>query len=152
MRVSPSIRPPVTSASNTRTRTVAKKNISDHLSLPADLVNGIIPTVIGDIDPKGETTLLDACIYPQAARREIENRGVRRRPYSFGMPAKATHYVIKMDIGGITGVAAKVLGKQPPPVDIWVTKEAPTFLRSDAPLYEDGPIWRIELASPVWRK
>ncbi len=130
----------------------SEKSISDHLSLPADLVNGIIPTVIGDIDPKGETTLsmLVSTPKPRVVKLKIAASG--EDSYSFGMPAKATHYVIKMDIGGITGVAAKVLGKQPPPVNIWVTKEAPTFLRSDAPLYEDGPIWRIELASPVWRK
>ena len=33
------------------------KNISDRLSLPPDLANGMIPTLMGDIDPKAETTL-----------------------------------------------------------------------------------------------
>jgi hypothetical protein len=69
-----------------------------------------------------------------------------------GMSGKATQYIIKIDIGGVTGVAAKVVGKQPPPVHIWVTANEPTFLRSDGPLYEDGPIWRIEIASPIWQK
>ncbi len=32
-----------------------------------------------------------------------------------GSGAKATHYIVKIDIGGIEGVAAKVVGKQPPP-------------------------------------
>jgi hypothetical protein len=26
--------------------------------------------------------------------------------------------------------------------------EAPTFLEFEEPLYEDGPVWRIELAAP----
>jgi len=130
-----------------------EKNISDHLSLPADLANGIIPTVIADVDPRAETTLAMLVSTPKPRVVKLKIAASGEESYSgAGVAAKATHYIIKIDIGGVTGVAAKVLGKQPPPVDIWVTKEAPTFLRSDAPLYEDGPIWRIELASPVWRK
>ena len=71
----------------------------------------------------------------------------------FGSAAKATHYVIKVDIGGVTGVVAKVIGKQPTPTDVWIAAgNAPIFLKSEGQLYEDGPIWRIELASPIWPK
>jgi hypothetical protein len=67
--------------------------------------------------------------------------------------AKATHFIIKVDIGGVTGVAAKVVGKQPPPIHMWIAAgNAPVFLKSEGPLYEDGPIWQIELASPTWPK
>jgi hypothetical protein len=70
-----------------------------------------------------------------------------------GAAAKATHYIMKIDIGGIAGVAAKVVGKQPPPLNFWIAAgTAPVFLKSEGPLYEDGPLWRIELASPVWPK
>ena len=70
-----------------------------------------------------------------------------------GLGAKATHYIIKIDIGGVTGVVAKVVGKQPPPIHVWVAAgNAPVFLRSEGPLYDDGPIWRVELASPAWPK
>jgi hypothetical protein len=70
-----------------------------------------------------------------------------------GTGAKATHYIVRIDIGGITGVAAKVTGKQPPPMNMWVAAgDSPVFLKSEGPLYEDGPIWRIELASPIWPK
>ena len=32
-----------------------------------------------------------------------------------------------------------------------LTDAAPAFVRSDGPLYGDGPIWRMELAVPaVW--
>jgi hypothetical protein len=67
-----------------------------------------------------------------------------------GVSAQATHYVINIDIGGVAGAAAKVLGKQPPPTHVWIVRNSPIFLKSEAPLYEDGPIWRIELASPSW--
>jgi hypothetical protein len=131
-----------------------EKNISDHLALPPDLANGIVPIMIGDVDPKAETTLsmLVSTPKPRVVKLKISASDDESYTIGGGILPKATHYVMKIDIGGITGVAAKVVGKQPPPVDLWVTKDAPTFLRSDGPLYEDGPIWRIELASPVWPK
>jgi hypothetical protein len=60
---------------------------------------------------------------------------------------------MKIDIGGVEGVAAKLVGKQPPPEDFWIDSgNAPAFLKSQGPLFDDGPVWRIELASPVWPK
>jgi hypothetical protein len=130
-----------------------EKTISDHLALPPDLANGIVPTLMGDLDPKVETTLSMLVSTPKPRVVKLKISASNDDSYSIGgISSNATHYVIKIDIGGITGVAAKVVGKQPLPVDLWVTKDAPTFLRSDGPLYEDGPIWRIELASPVWSK
>jgi hypothetical protein len=46
---------------------------------------------------------------------------------------------------------AQLLGKKPPDTHIWILQgEAPTFGKSEGPLYLGGPIWRIELTSPVW--
>ena len=130
------------------------KTIDDKLSLPPDLANGILPTLLTQVDPKVETTLsmLVATPKPRVVKLKIS----ATEPDSFsvgGVAAKATHYVIKIDIGGVTGVVAKVAGKQPPPIHFWVAAgNAPVFLKSEGPLFEDGPIWRIELASPVWPK
>jgi hypothetical protein len=39
----------------------------------------------------------------------------------------------------------------PTDTHVWVTGGvAPVFVRSEGSLFEGGPIWRIELASPVW--
>ncbi len=52
-------------------------------------------------------------------------------------------------IGGIEGK----IGKQPPDIHVWVLGgEAPAFVKMEGPLFYGGPIWRIELASPVWPK
>jgi hypothetical protein len=68
-----------------------------------------------------------------------------------GFGNKANHYVVKIDIGSVSGVVAKIAGKLPPSIQMWVAGgDAPVFLKSEGPLYEDGPIWRIELASPTW--
>ena len=36
---------------------------------------------------------------------------------------------------------------------VWILEgEAPAFVKSEGPLYFGGPVWRIELTSPVWPK
>ena len=54
-------------------------------------------------------------------------------------------------IGGIAGWIAPLLGKEPPNIHVWILRgKAPAFVKSEGPLYNGGPIWRIELTSPVW--
>jgi hypothetical protein len=68
-----------------------------------------------------------------------------------GAPRQATHYVVKPKIGGVAGLIAPLVGKQPPDSHVWILPgEAPAFVKSEGPLYFGGPVWRIELASPVW--
>jgi hypothetical protein len=130
------------------------KTISEDVTLPPDLANGFIPILLTDADPAVETTLSMVVVTPKPRVVKLKISSTEEDPFSIGgSVAKATHYVIKIDIGGLTGVAAKVVGKQPPPVHVWVAAgNAPVFLKSEGALYEDGPIWRIELASPSWPK
>ena len=68
-----------------------------------------------------------------------------------GAGRKATHYVLKVEIGGIAGLLAPLLGKQPPDSHVWILGgEAPAFVKSEQPLYRRGADPRIELVSPVW--
>jgi hypothetical protein len=63
----------------------------------------------------------------------------------------AEQYRMRTDIGGVAGLVAPVVGNKPPDTEFWlVGGEAPSFVASEGPLYQDGPIWRIELVSPVW--
>ena len=59
--------------------------------------------------------------------------------------------MLKVDIGGIAGVVAPLVGKQPPDSNVWILEgEAPAFVRSQAPMFTGGPLWQTELVSPVW--
>jgi hypothetical protein len=129
-----------------------EKTITKQLSLPPDLANGIVTTVLTDVDPKVETTLsmLVATPEPRMVKLKISSEGADSFSIG-GSPHKATHYVMKIDLGPVTGTVAKVIGKQPPPMEIWMaTGNAPIFLKSEGQMFQDGPIWRIELASPSW--
>jgi hypothetical protein len=132
-----------------------EKTITDRLKMPADLANGLVPTLLGDIDPKAQKATLSMLVAtpkPRLVKLEISPAG--EDSFSVGgAPAKAMRYVVRVDIGGISGVIAPIIGKQPPDTQVWMAGgPAPGFLKSEGPLFQDGPIWRIELSSPVWPK
>jgi hypothetical protein len=131
-----------------------EKTVADKLALPPDLANGILTLLLTEASPRSEMTLsmLVSTPKPRVVKLKISPSG-QASFTAGGSEAMANHYIMKIDIGGVVGVAAKALGKQPPPEDFWIAAgNAPVFLKSEGPLYEDGPIWRIELASPVWPK
>lgn len=132
-----------------------EKRITEHLKLPADLANGIVTTLLGDIDPKTPKSIVSMVVStpkPRLVKLEISPLG--EESFSVGgSAAKAMRYVVKVEIGGISGIVASIIGKQPPDTHIWmVGGKAPGFLKSEGPMFQDGPVWRIELTSPVWPK
>jgi hypothetical protein len=68
-----------------------------------------------------------------------------------GASHKAVRFSVKVELGGLVGLIAPLLGKQPHDTSVWILGgEAPGFVRSEGPMYQGGPLWRIELASPLW--
>jgi hypothetical protein len=132
-----------------------EKAVTDTLKLPADLANGLITTLIRNVDPKATKTMLSMVAStpkPRLVKLAISPDGYDS--FSVGSQVlKATRYVVKVEIGGVAGAVASVAGKQPPDTHVWVLGgKAPVFLKSEGPLFDEGPIWRIELASPIWPK
>jgi hypothetical protein len=72
--------------------------------------------------------------------------------FTLGTTARnATHYVIKVEIGGVAGFVAPLIGKQPADTHVWILQgEAPAFVKMEGPMYDGGPLWRLELARPSW--
>jgi hypothetical protein len=126
---------------------------TDHLDLPADLANGMVPLIIANIRPGvAQTTvpLLVTTPKPRLIKLLISSQG--EEPFSIaGSSRKAIHYEIKIEIGGIEGMVAPLVGKAPPNIELWIIAgQAPTFVREQGPIYPEGPVMTIELASPVW--
>jgi hypothetical protein len=68
-----------------------------------------------------------------------------------GTARRASDYVLHVELGGVTGVIAPIIGKQPADYHIWIRKgTAPAFIREEGQFYEGGPIWRIEQISPTF--
>src|SRR4029077_5350844 len=130
-----------------------EKVTTDHLKLPPDISNGMVVTSLKNIQPDApemKVSMVAATPKPMLVKLAISSQG--EEPFSIaGSGRKAALYVVKVEIGGLTGIMAELLGKKPPDTHVWVLQgEAPTFVKSEGPLYLGGPIWRIELTSPVW--
>jgi hypothetical protein len=126
---------------------------SEHMTLPHDLANGLISVFLKNIPPGNDplsASMLVATPKPRLVRLAMSQQG--DDTFLFGSEQrKATHYVVKIELKGITGVVAELVGKKPPDIHTWILRGvAPAFLKSSGPLYPGGPIWQIELASPTW--
>ena len=128
---------------------------AERMELPPDLANGMILTLLKNVRPGASPaawSMVATTPKPRLVKLAVSSAG--EEPFSTGgMSRKATHYIVKIEIGGLTGLIAPLVGKQPPDSHVWVLGgEAPAFVKSEGPLFLGGPIWRIELVSPVWPK
>jgi hypothetical protein len=100
--------------------------------------------------PQIEVPVVVAAPKPRLVKIVVNTQGME--PFSLaGFSREAMHYVAKVDIGGVAGVVAPMIGKQPPDSQIWILGgEVPVFVKSETLSYMGGPIWRMELISPVW--
>ena len=132
-----------------------EKVISERLDLPSDTSNGMLLALLKNIRPETpRTTLSMVAATPKPRLVKLVVTPAGEDPLSVGgSPRKATHYVVKIEIGGLAGVVAPLVGKQPEDTHVWIMGgAAPAFVRADGQLYQGGPIWRIDLLSPTWPK
>jgi hypothetical protein len=126
----------------------AKKPDVRQMKLPEDLANGLLVTLMKNLSPDDQVKvpMLAGSTKPRVVELTIRSEG--RKDFSLeGRMISATHYVVHTTIGGVTGAMASLLGKQPPDAHFWIRGgKAPTFIRASTPLYDEGPVWTIELA------
>ena len=131
-----------------------EKTINERMTLPPDVANGLSLILLQNIQPKTpKTTVSMVATTPKPRLVKLVITPDGEESFAVGKAKHtATHYVIKVDIGGVAGAVAPVVGKQPPNLHVWIDGEegAPVFLRMEGPLFNEGPIWRIEMASPTW--
>ena len=118
------------------------------LTLPSDVANGLMVPVLKNLNPT--TASVNASWVaptpkPRYVKLAVSNAGVEPSP-SAGSNRSVIHYVIKAEIGGLSGLLAPLVGKQPPDTHVWILDgEASAFVKSEGPLYLGGPVWRIEI-------
>jgi hypothetical protein len=126
---------------------------SEHLDLPPDLVNGLILSIMKNIRPdvpETKVSMVVATPKPRLVKVAISPNG--EEPFSLvGSHRKATRFRLKIELGGVAGVVAPLIGKAPPEIQIWIIAgQAPAFVREEGPLYLGGPVLTILLTSPAW--
>jgi hypothetical protein len=126
--------------------------VNERLDLPADLANGLVLTLLKNIRPDAGITVSFLAITPKPRLVKLVIAPDAQERFKLGGETKAaTRFRVKVDIGGLAGLLAPLIGKDPPDSAVWILGgDAPAFVRSEQPLYFGGPLWRIELTSPVW--
>jgi hypothetical protein len=118
-----------------------------------DLCNGMLWTVLLNLDPPDLPRSFPAFAPVQKSRlvslaisadgeEQLSIAGVRRA---------VNRYRIKIVLGGVAGMVAPMVGKQPPDLRVWMTGgPAPALVKEEGEFYLGGPIWRVEIAAPVF--
>ncbi len=129
------------------------KITQEHLDLPPDVANGLPPNLLLNILPTTpETTLsyVAPTAKPRLVHLVIKPGG--KVPFTIGgSHREATDYIIRVELGGLAGVIAPLMGKQPADYHVWIyAGTTPAFIREEGQLYLGGPIWRMEQISPTF--
>ena len=124
---------------------------TEHIDVPPDFANGLAIILLKNLPQNTQHTTfhyLATTPKPRMVKLDITAQG--EDSFAVGeLSRKVTHYLVKVEIGGVAGVVAPLVGKQPPDTHLWILGgNAPAWLKSEGPMYDGGPIWRIELVSP----
>jgi len=123
------------------------------MELPKDLANGMIPLVMQNIPTNAaEMNVSYLANDPKPRIVKLSLRPDGRENFTVGgFPFFANRYVLHVEVGGLAGMIAPFIGKQPDDHHGWVVGgEVPSFAKLEGPFYLGGPVCTIELASPVW--
>ncbi len=127
----------------------AENEYAGSLSMPGDVYNGMMPTIVKNVPAEGSTTVHIVAFMPEPRLVAVELAPSGPQRVSLGQHEEsAVSFALKPKLGLFLRIGAKLTGQLPPDSHILiVTDDVPAFVRSDGPLYT-GPVWRIALTAP----
>lgn len=116
--------------------------LSGNFEMPADLYNGLLGTLLKNLDAGASKTVQIAAFTPKPRLVKMLLEPVAAEPVAMGrIHVPATRYHIKPQLGMFASLLVMAL----PDVKTWIANgEAPAFLKFEGPLYFMGPIWQID--------
>jgi hypothetical protein len=131
---------------------VAAENASEPFDMPADLYNGMALVLIKNLAAGASATVQTAAFLPKPRLlKTILAPEGEDRVLIAGESRKVTRYLVKMEIGGLTGAMASLVGKVPPDLRYWlVPGEVPAFARFEGAMFLNGPVFRLEQTTIDW--
>jgi len=131
---------------------VDDKTDEGKIDMPEDLQNGIMINVLKNLTPGTVAAGHMLVFTPKPYRLDTVVRAEGEDKFLIGdIERTATRYLVKLELRGITGVVASIMGKDPPDMRYWITTgPAPGFVKLEGPMYLKGPRWRVELTGPRW--
>lgn len=123
------------------------------MELPPDISNGMVGVILSNIAADAQEFRLGLIVpgsKPRAVRLDVSPAG--ERPFHIaGTSRKASIFRLKIELGGVAGVVAPLLGKQPADTLVWIFEgEPPMLVRTLGPLAEGTPIVSVEIAGATF--
>lgn len=127
-----------------------EQTASGALEMPTDLYNGMAITLLKNLPVSGRAAAQMAVFTPKP--RLIRMTLARETEVAARVGPERTsinQYLVKLEVTGITGVVASLLGKEPPDARYWFAAgDVPAFVRFEGAMYLHGPIWHLEQTLP----
>jgi hypothetical protein len=129
-----------------------EKSASGPLEMPADLYNGMALVLLKNLEAGARASGQVAAFTPKPRLIKMEMGAEGEQRVSVGgQGKKVIRYLVNLEVGGLTGALASLVGKEPPDLRYWlVPGEVPAFVRFQGAMFLNGPVWRLEMASVEW--
>jgi hypothetical protein len=110
-----------------------QKKKSQRIDLPSDLVNGMIALAVENFPHgAGDLKLSYLAVSPKPRVVHVIVTADGQEPSQIGTSSRnAERFNLHFDLGGMAGVVAPVIGKQPPDIKLWVSDRAGSNFRQD---------------------
>jgi hypothetical protein len=131
-----------------------EKHASGRLEAPTDLYNGLPMILAKNLSPGAVATVQTAVFTPKLrlVKTVLSTEGEEQVTIG-GEPKKVVRYLVRLELGGLTGVIAPLIGKEPPDTRYWfVAGDVPAFAKFEGAMFLNGPVWRLEETSIRWPK
>ena len=129
------------------------KTTSQDLRIPFDLANGIVTQILQNLREDTAEVRVSYVLptsSPRLATLVIARAGEETYTLA-GERQTARKLEIKVDLKGLAGIIAPVLGKEPKPTCAWMAGgRVPMFIRIQTQFYEGAPLWTIQQTAPQW--
>jgi hypothetical protein len=135
-----------------RDRDGSEQTARGALEMPPDLYNGMALLLLKNLPSGARATVQLAAFTPEARliRMTLGAEGEERVRFA-GAPVAVTRYLVDLEIGGLTGLLASVVGINPPDLRYWLVRgDVPAFVRFEGAMFLGGPVWRVEMAPAEW--
>jgi hypothetical protein len=129
-----------------------EKMASGALEMPLDLYNGMAMMLLKNL-PAGSSASTQMAAFTPAPRLIKMILGPEGDDAVLVGPEtkRATRYLVKLEVGGLTGVIATLIGKDPPDLRYWlISGDVPAFARFEGSMYLKGPVWQLEMTPLEW--
>jgi hypothetical protein len=121
-----------------------EKTSSGPLELPNDVYNGMALVLLKNGAAGTTAQMAVFTPKPRLIRMELSAHG-EDRVRAGGETWPAARYLVKLEVGGLTGVVASLLKKDPPDIRYWlISGDVPAFAGFEGAMYLNGPVWRVQ--------